>query len=131
MRRGNLFALVTAMAGDAAMAFAQTTPTHHNTAAEDRAAQAACGACAGVMMLIPLAFLVISVVLAVWVYKDATKRGDPQAAIWALVAFLFSFVGLLIYIVVRSKNEGRTPPMPPPPPSYTPPPPPPSVPPTA
>ena len=90
-------------------------PSH---TADDAAARAACGVCAGFMFAIPLIYVAVAIIIAVWIYKDAQRRGDPQAAIWALVGFLFTFIGLVVYIVVRNQNQNRAnPPVPPPPPS--------------
>lgn len=94
----------------ATQAFAQTTTT--NTEVDEEAARWACGACAGVMMAVPIVMLAISIIIAIWIYKDATRRGNPQAAIWALLGFFFGVIGLVVYLVVR-KNQ-MTPPPPPP-----------------
>jgi heme/copper-type cytochrome/quinol oxidase subunit 2 len=97
-------------------AFAQSSPS----AADEAAARVACGACAGFMFVIPLILLATAVIIAVWIYKDATKRGDPQAGMWAIIGFFFGVIGLAIYAVVRNRNT-NLPPSPPPPPPPLPP----------
>ena len=52
------------------------------------------------LLLIPL-FLVIPILLGVYTYRDAKRRG-MNAPLWALVAALApTFLGFLIYLLVR------------------------------
>lgn len=93
----------------AAAAYAQQTP-------EDAAAgAAACAACGGVGILFILIPIAITIAIGVWMYKDAQKRNDPNAILWLIVGLVFSFIGLIVYLVVRSQNP--TPPAPPAPPT--------------
>jgi hypothetical protein len=48
-----------------------------------------------------LAFLVLWIVVIVWVYRDAERRG-MNGVLWALLVFIGSIIGLLIYLIVRS-----------------------------
>jgi RNA polymerase subunit RPABC4/transcription elongation factor Spt4 len=50
-----------------------------------------------------LAFLVIWVMVALWVHRDAESRG-MEGVIWALVVFFVHVIGLIIYLVVRSNH---------------------------
>jgi len=43
---------------------------------------------------------IISIVLAVWVYSDAEKRG-MEAALWLIIVLLTGVIGLIIYLIVR------------------------------
>ena len=47
--------------------------------------------------------IIISIVLAIWIYKDANKRGK-EGIVWAiiliLVTFILSFIGLIVVIVI-------------------------------
>lgn len=43
---------------------------------------------------------IISIILAVWVYSDAEKRG-MEAALWLLIVLLTGIIGLIIYLIVR------------------------------
>ena len=54
-------------------------------------------------------FLLLWAGLALLVYRDAARRGYPMPFLWAVLVFLFSFIGLAMYILNR-KRMGRTPP---------------------
>lgn len=57
------------------------------------------------MMLVVAVNLVIPISIAVFVYKDAKMRG-MEPILWALVAALIpSFIGLIIYLIVRSGHS--------------------------
>jgi hypothetical protein len=100
----------------------------------DDDAEAACGiAACGAFVLLPILIgAIVTIGVTVWIAMDARKRNDPNWILWAVIGFLFNIIGLIIYLVVRSKEGPRPPaPMPPPPPPYVndpPPPPPPTVP---
>ena len=47
---------------------------------------------------------VIAIALAVWVYNDAKKR-DMNAVVWLLIVLLTSFIGCIIYLIVREQNH--------------------------
>ena len=85
-------------------------------------------ACGGMICLIVLIPVIITVLIAVWVYKDATKRG-MSGILWVIVViFVPYFIGLIIYLIVRRSHpelpQGGAPPMyQQPPPGYQPPPP--------
>lgn len=55
------------------------------------------------ILIIGLLFLVIPFVLAFWVYNDSDKRGNENAALWAVavggLTFLTFFGGLLALAV--------------------------------
>lgn len=87
---------------------AQTTNVDVDDDADDAEGLAACGVCAG-LGLLPLIGLAISVGIAYWIYKDAKRRGDPNAVLWAVVGFFFNLLGLIIYLVVRSKGPTAPP----------------------
>lgn len=44
--------------------------------------------------------------VCVWVYRDAEKR-NMNGLLWALLAFIGNFIGLLIYLIVRSDSISR------------------------
>lgn len=48
------------------------------------------------MMLFP----VIGLLLCIWVYRDAQKRG-MDAVLWLIVVLIANIIGLIIYFVVR------------------------------
>lgn len=101
---GSFLSLVTAVA-----AFAQQSP---EDAAAGAAACAACGGIGIVGVLIPLA---IVIAIAVWMYKDAQKRGDQNAILWLIVGLVFPLIGLIVYLIIRAQKP--TPPAPPAPPA--------------
>jgi hypothetical protein len=97
----------------------------------------AAGATLGIAMiicylLVMVVVLVIYIWVAVWIFKDASKR-DTSAVLWVLLWIFFSWVGLIIYLIVRPKEYSSgaasvTPPPPPPTATEETPPPPPSEP---
>ncbi len=65
------------------------------------------GLCGGSLCLIWVASLIIWLVIAIWMYKDAKKR-DENAALWLIVGLIAGLLGLIIWIVVRpSMDEVR------------------------
>lgn len=46
-------------------------------------------------------WMVIGIVCAYVVYKDAKKSRKVQALPWALIAFLMPVIGLLIYLLIK------------------------------
>lgn len=58
------------------------------------------------LLLLPLSLIIafgIPILIAVFVYRDASKREDCSPGLWALVAALVpSFIGLVIYMLVRN-----------------------------
>jgi hypothetical protein len=48
-----------------------------------------------------LAFLVLWIIVIVWVYRDAERRG-MNGVLWALLVLIGNIIGLLIYLIVRS-----------------------------
>ena len=65
----------------------------------------------GIFILI-LGLLVVWILLAVWVYRDAKKRG-MEATLWLLVVLLTGFIGLIVYLIVRREHPIQQPPPPP------------------
>ncbi len=83
------------------------TPTPEN--GDNAAAGAAAGLAALGCGLIPCIIgLAISIGLAVFVYKDATKRGMDNAVLLTIVTAITGPLGLVIYLLMRPK--GNTPP---------------------
>lgn len=79
---------------------------------EDAAAGAlACAGCGGVTLLLVIIPIAIAIAMAIWMYKDAVKRNDPNAIIWLIVGLVFPLVGLIVYLIVRSQKPA--PPAPP------------------
>jgi TctA family transporter len=68
----------------------------------------------GIFILI-IGLIAVWILLAVWVYRDAKKRG-MEATLWLLVVLLTGFIGLVVYLIVRREHPIQQPP--PLPPSY-------------
>ncbi len=80
----------------------------------------------GMICFAALAWFIIGILLCIWVYRDAERRG-MNGALWLIVVLIAGIIGLIIYLIVR---KDKAPPysMPPPPmspPPMSPPPPPP------
>ena len=54
--------------------------------------------------------LIVGLVVAFWIYKDAQKRKLNEAVVWAVVGFLFGLLGLLVYylMVMRPNKQGSS-----------------------
>lgn len=60
------------------------------------------------VMLFFAAVLVVVILVAVWVYRDAEER-DMNGVLWLIVVILTNIIGLIIYLIVRAdhpKTEG-------------------------
>ena len=78
-------------------------------AASPTSGDAAGGAAAGLAALgcgiLPcIVWLAIIIGLAVYVYKDATKRGMDNAVLLTIVTVVTGPLGLIIYLMMRPKN---------------------------
>lgn len=62
----------------------------------------------GAMCIIPIIMIIIGIVLAVWVYKDAEKRGS-SGVLWLLIVLVTGIIGLIIWLVVRPSIGGKKP----------------------
>ena len=89
------------------IAFAQDAT---DSPASDDAANAAGALAALGCGIIPCILgLAIQIALAVWVYKDATKRGMENAVLLTVVTALTGLIGLLIYLLMRPKTPNVQP----------------------
>ncbi|MGC9060208.1 MAG: DUF7577 domain-containing protein [Thermoplasmata archaeon] len=75
----------------------------------------------GTLCFLPIIWLIIWILIGIWVYKDAEKRG-MGGVLWLIVVVLLGLIGLIIYLVVRKPIQPQMP-APPPPPAYAPQPP--------
>jgi hypothetical protein len=46
--------------------------------------------------------IIITLVAAAWVYRDAKQRGNPNALVWAIGVFLFWILALPLYLLQRN-----------------------------
>jgi hypothetical protein len=88
---------------------AQTTPADDASSSPATAGDAAGGAVAGLAALgcgiIPcVIWLAIIIGMAVFVYKDATKRGMENAILLTILTAVTGPLGLIIYLVMRPKG---------------------------
>lgn len=51
-----------------------------------------------------LGSLILSVVLGVWIYRDAQSRG-LSGPMWLIVLFVTNLIGLIIYLIVRNDYQ--------------------------
>ena len=87
------------------------------------AAQFEYACCVGGFLL-PVLFLIIGILIAIWVYKDAEARGS-SGVLWLIIVLILGIIGLIIWLVVRPPLQPQGPPpgaYPPPPGAYPPPP---------
>lgn len=78
------------------------------TVSHDAFAQSeGCSACGvlGGCIFFPIAISVISIIILVWVARDAKARGMDNAVLWMLVVFFLNFVGLIIYLLSRPTGQ--------------------------
>ncbi len=55
------------------------------------------------LSFLSLVMLVIWILVIVWVYRDAERRG-MNGVLWALLVLIGNLIGLLIYLIVRSER---------------------------
>jgi heme/copper-type cytochrome/quinol oxidase subunit 2 len=55
--------------------------------------------------LVPIIWLVIGILIAIWVYRDAESRG-MNGALWLIIVILTGIIGLIIYLLVRAGEKG-------------------------
>ena len=65
----------------------------------------------GAWMMCMVVMVIISILIAVWVYRDAKSRG-MSGALWLIIVLIAGIIGLIIYLVVRNDKvpEGYYPP---------------------
>lgn len=68
-------------------------------------AAAACGFGCLTTLLFGFVGLAVHIFIIVWVFKDATARGDANAILWPILSFFFPLLGLIVYLAVRPKGD--------------------------
>jgi TctA family transporter len=66
----------------------------------------------GGIILFIIGLIAVWILLAVWVYRDAKKRG-MEATLWLLLVLLTGFIGLIVYLIVRRDHPIQQQPPPP------------------
>jgi hypothetical protein len=54
---------------------------------------------AGISLICTGIWFVVAIILVIWVYNDANKRG-ANGCLWALIVFIGGIFGLLIYLAL-------------------------------
>ncbi len=57
-------------------------------------------------IVLMILWLVIAIMIAVWIYRDATDRGQ-NGALWVIITLILGVVGLLIWLIKRPKTKQR------------------------
>ena len=80
---------------------------------DDAAPWAFWGMFTGALCIIPVVMFILWIVLAIWVYKDAERRGS-SGALWLVIVIITGILGLIIWLVVRPPIGGKQQMAPPP-----------------
>lgn len=59
------------------------------------------------MALAATAYLVVALLIAKYMHKDAIKRGIKNSEIWLLIGFFLNVIGLILYIFVRKNYDAE------------------------
>ena len=60
----------------------------------------------GLLCIIPILWLIIAVLIGIWVYRDAEKRGS-SGILWLIIVFITGIIGLIIWLIVRPPVGGK------------------------
>lgn len=60
----------------------------------------------GLFCIFPIIMLIIGIVIAIWVYKDAERRGS-SGVLWLVIVIFTGIIGLIIWLVVRPPIGGK------------------------
>lgn len=52
------------------------------------------------MISFAVIWFVVAILIAVWVYRDAEKRGE-NGALWLIIVLIAGIIGLIIWLIVR------------------------------
>ena len=67
---------------------------------------AAFGLGLAVCAVIAIIWFIIFIAIAIWVYKDAEKRGS-SGALWLILVILLGIIGIIIWLIVRPPIGGK------------------------
>jgi len=59
------------------------------------------------MLVGGIVLLVVNLLIAKYMHKDAIKRGIQNSEFWLIIGFFLSVIGLLLYVFVRKNYEER------------------------
>ena len=60
------------------------------------------------MLVAGIILLVLNLLIAKYMHKDALKRGIKNSEFWLLIGFLLGLLGLLLFVFVRKNYEERS-----------------------
>jgi len=52
------------------------------------------------MIAFAVVWFVVAILIAVWVYRDAEKRGE-SGALWLIIVLITGIIGLIIWLIIR------------------------------
>lgn len=58
-----------------------------------------------ILAVVLVLFMAAPIFAAVWIYRDATRRNDASAAVWAVGAVLAWPVALIVYLILRNQGQ--------------------------
>lgn len=85
--------------------WAAQQPRRPPSDAETVAACGACGAGAGMLVLVPVLLFAINIALLVWVARDAKARNMDNAALWLALVLFTGPIGLIVYFFSRTQGS--------------------------
>ena len=59
-----------------------------------------------VCLLFVLIWFIVFIAIAIWVYKDAERRGK-SGALWLIIVILLGLIGIIIWLIVRPPIGGE------------------------
>ena len=68
--------------------------------------EAAFGLGLALCAVIALIWFIVFIAIAIWVYKDAEKRGS-SGALWLVIVILLGIIGIIIWLIVRPPIGGK------------------------
>jgi len=58
-------------------------------------------------LVIAAVWFIVAILIAVWVYRDAEKRGE-SGVLWLLIVLITGIIGLIIWLIVRSDKPVKS-----------------------
>jgi VIT1/CCC1 family predicted Fe2+/Mn2+ transporter len=60
------------------------------------------------ILAVGIILVVVNLLIARYMHKDALKRGIKNSEFWLLMGFILGLLGLLLYVFVRKNYEERS-----------------------
>jgi len=60
----------------------------------------------GLLCSLYILMFVVWILVSIWVYKDAKKRGE-NAVLWLVVVLVAGLIGLIIWLIIRPPIGGK------------------------